>query len=234
MTPRDASRRSTLPTRARVAAPVAAARARTSDPAAALAARSPDAAPGRVSRRRPGRPDPASSTRCSRSCDRSRPRRASRRSASRPPQARRCGSRWAATCSSPSRRRRAGVGELDRPGRRGRHPAAGVRLGGRHGPADRDGAVRPRPRRSARCRWSPTWSTSPAGRRVLGSMVGLGVGIDYALFLVTRHREHLADGHDRRGVGRPGRGDRRPGRWSSPAAPSSSRSSAWPSPASRS
>ncbi len=28
----------------------------------------------------------------------------------------------------------------------------------------------------------------------MGSMIGLGVGIDYALFLVTRHREHLARG----------------------------------------
>ena len=34
----------------------------------------------------------------------------------------------------------------------------------------------------------PSWAAS------LGSMVGLGVGIDYALFLVTRHREYLARG----------------------------------------
>ncbi|MGB0100262.1 MAG: MMPL family transporter, partial [Nocardioides sp.] len=34
----------------------------------------------------------------------------------------------------------------------------------------------------------PTWAT------VLGSMVGLGVGIDYALFILTRHREHRAAG----------------------------------------
>ena len=34
----------------------------------------------------------------------------------------------------------------------------------------------------------PSWAPE------VGSMVGLGVGIDYALFLVTRHREHLADG----------------------------------------
>jgi RND superfamily putative drug exporter len=32
--------------------------------------------------------------------------------------------------------------------------------------------------------WSPT----------IGAMIGLGVGIDYSLFLVTRHREHLARG----------------------------------------
>ena len=36
----------------------------------------------------------------------------------------------------------------------------------------------------------PTWAP------VIGSMVGLGVGIDYALFLLTRHREHLAAGYD--------------------------------------
>ncbi len=34
----------------------------------------------------------------------------------------------------------------------------------------------------------PSWAPQMA------SMVGLGVGIDYALFLVTRHREHLARG----------------------------------------
>lgn len=34
----------------------------------------------------------------------------------------------------------------------------------------------------------------PAWAPVLGSMIGLGVGIDYALFLVTRHREHLSRG----------------------------------------
>jgi RND superfamily putative drug exporter len=34
----------------------------------------------------------------------------------------------------------------------------------------------------------PSWATQ------IGSMVGLGVGIDYALFLVTRHREFLARG----------------------------------------
>ena len=34
----------------------------------------------------------------------------------------------------------------------------------------------------------------PSWAPVLGSMVGLGVGIDYALFIVTRHREYLASG----------------------------------------
>ena len=34
----------------------------------------------------------------------------------------------------------------------------------------------------------------PSWAPVLGSMIGLGVGIDYALFVVTRHREYLARG----------------------------------------
>jgi len=40
----------------------------------------------------------------------------------------------------------------------------------------------------------PSWAT------VIGSMIGLGVGIDYALFVMTRYREHLADGHDVEGA----------------------------------
>ncbi len=36
----------------------------------------------------------------------------------------------------------------------------------------------------------PSWAPQ------MGSMIGLGVGIDYALFLVTRHREFLAKGMD--------------------------------------
>ncbi|MFE5489352.1 MMPL family transporter [Streptomyces virginiae] len=36
----------------------------------------------------------------------------------------------------------------------------------------------------------------PAFAPVLGSMVGLGVGIDYALFVLARHREYLACGLD--------------------------------------
>jgi len=34
----------------------------------------------------------------------------------------------------------------------------------------------------------------PAWAPEIGAMIGLGVGIDYALFLVTRHREHLDQG----------------------------------------
>ncbi|WP_426564355.1 MMPL family transporter [Angustibacter sp. McL0619] len=36
----------------------------------------------------------------------------------------------------------------------------------------------------------------PSYAPVLGAMVGLGVGIDYALFVVTRHREYLSNGAD--------------------------------------
>ncbi|WP_198676011.1 MMPL family transporter [Kribbella monticola] len=36
----------------------------------------------------------------------------------------------------------------------------------------------------------------PSWAPVIGSMVGLGVGIDYALFVVTRHREYLAQGNN--------------------------------------
>ena len=38
----------------------------------------------------------------------------------------------------------------------------------------------------------------PTVTRMLAIMIGLGVGIDYALFMVTRHREHLHDGMDPR------------------------------------
>jgi len=38
--------------------------------------------------------------------------------------------------------------------------------------------------------------TLPDFSTVLGVMIGLGVGIDYALFIVTRYRENLHKGHD--------------------------------------
>jgi uncharacterized membrane protein YdfJ with MMPL/SSD domain len=37
-------------------------------------------------------------------------------------------------------------------------------------------------------------ATIPSVAPTLATMIGLGVGIDYALFLVTRHRSHLQDG----------------------------------------
>jgi uncharacterized membrane protein YdfJ with MMPL/SSD domain len=49
----------------------------------------------------------------------------------------------------------------------------------------------------------------------LATMIGLGVGIDYALFLVTRHRDQMGGRRRAAGVDRPG--------WSRPpAAPSCS------------
>ena len=47
---------------------------------------------------------------------------------------------------------------------------------------------------------------------ILCAMIGLGVGIDYALFIVTRHRQHLHEGMTRRGRRRHRRRHRRPGR----------------------
>ena len=38
--------------------------------------------------------------------------------------------------------------------------------------------------------------TVPEAGNILGVMIGLGVGIDYALFIVTRYRENLHAGHD--------------------------------------
>ena len=35
---------------------------------------------------------------------------------------------------------------------------------------------------------------TPVTSTMIASMIGLGVGIDYALFVVTRHRQHLAEG----------------------------------------
>ena len=67
----------------------------------------------------------------------------------------------------------------------------------------------------------PAWAT------VIGAMVGLGVGIDYSLFVLTRFREHLAEGRsveDAVGLSLATAGARS----SSPAAPSSSPSSASP------
>ena len=56
-------------------------------------------------------------------------------------------------------------------------------------------------------------------------MLGLGVGIDYALFILARHRQNLAAGQCGPGRHRPRQRDRRVCRCSSPVSPSSSRSS---------
>ena len=41
-------------------------------------------------------------------------------------------------------------------------------------------------------------TTVPSTTRILGTMIGLGVGIDYSLFVVTRQRERLAADRGRR------------------------------------
>ena len=60
-----------------------------------------------------------------------------------------------------------------------------------------------RPRRVHRC--SRTCSMVPDWAPSLVTMIGIGVGIDYALFIVTRYRTALADGAGARGRGRHGR-----------------------------
>ena len=42
----------------------------------------------------------------------------------------------------------------------------------------------------------------PTVAPTLATMIGLGVGIDYALFIVTRHKLQLRDGMEMRGVDR--------------------------------
>ena len=59
---------------------------------------------------------------------------------------------------------------------------------------------------------SPRSMDVPEFSLILCAMIGLGVGIDYALFIVTRHRQHLHDGHERRGRRRHRQRHRRPGR----------------------
>ena len=75
------------------------------------------------------------------------------------------------------------------------HPPGGVRLGDRHGAAARHR------RCSASARGIGADHAGGARRRhpdrvapILAAMIGLGVGIDYALFIVTRHRERPAAG----------------------------------------
>jgi RND superfamily putative drug exporter len=44
------------------------------------------------------------------------------------------------------------------------------------------------------------FTSVPEVAPMLGMMIGLGVGIDYALFVVTRHRQHLHEGMDPHGA----------------------------------
>ena len=66
--------------------------------------------------------------------------------------------------------------------------------------------------------------TMPDFAPFLGVMIGLGVGIDYALFIVTRYRENLHHGHTPRRRPR-SRSTPPVGPSPSPASPSSSPSS---------
>ena len=60
---------------------------------------------------------------------------------------------------------------------------------------DRRGAGRHRRRLGHRHAPARTCSSMPDFAPFLGVMIGLGVGIDYALFIVTRYRENLHHGH---------------------------------------
>ena len=62
--------------------------------------------------------------------------------------------------------------------------------------------------------------TMPDFATTLGVMIGLGVGIDYALFIVTRYREQTHDGPHRPRVGRPSPSTPPVGPSPSPASPS--------------
>ena len=65
----------------------------------------------------------------------------------------------------------------------------------------------------------------PTSPRRSAVMIGLGVGIDYALFIVTRYRENLHNGPRHRGLDARSRWTPPGGPSSSPASPSSSRCS---------
>ena len=142
-----------------------------------------------------------------------RPSRSARRSTtpstSTSPTSTACGSSSAGR-SSPSSSRPSS--EVARPRLRHRHPDPRLRVGAGHGPADRrrprsasasaSALVDPAQQRRRACPTSPPF---------LGVMIGLGVGIDYALFIVTRYREQLHPGTRRAGRHRDRHRHRRPG-----------------------
>ena len=103
-----------------------------------------------------------------------------------------------------------GYGELIGVGRRPADPGARVRLRRR-----RRAARSPSPSpasasaAAASCCSPPPWTSAPP-RRWSPRMVGLGVGIDYALLIATRHAEYLQAGHPVADAAGPGRRHRRP------------------------
>ncbi len=126
---------------------------------------------------------------------RSTPSTSSKRPPRRPTQAGRASSRTAARSSTTSNQPTRGQRRPHRPARRGRDPAVRVRLGGRDGPSDPHRAVRARRRHLAHhvvAAVTDIGTLAPT----LATMIGLGVGIDYSLFIVTRYRENLAAGMD--------------------------------------
>ena len=111
----------------------------------------------------------------------------------------------------PLRRVRAARERDPRHHRRRHHPDPRLRLGAGHGPADRHRPVRPRHRLGARVAGSHV-ITMPDFTTAMVAMIGLGVGIDYALFIVTRYREGLRLGLDVEDSRRRGDGHQRAGR----------------------
>ena len=77
---------------------------------------------------------------------------------------------------------------------RDRHPAVRLRFGARRWAADHDGAVRHRHRHRAGA-LTANGLDMPDFTSQAVAMIGIGVGIDYALLIVTRYRQALRDGH---------------------------------------
>ena len=82
--------------------------------------------------------------------------------------------------------------------RRHHHHADRLRLGGRHGPADRSPPCSASASASRLVDFASHVFTVPTFGPELMAMIGLGVGIDYALFVVTRYRQGLFEGRDAR------------------------------------
>ena len=90
-----------------------------------------------------------------------------------------------------------GTGRADRHRGRTGHPGAGLRVGGRRGTAGRRRPDGLGVGSAGIALLAATTDVSTSAPTV-ATMVGLGVGIDYALLLVTRHVEYLRIGLDKR------------------------------------
>ena len=87
-----------------------------------------------------------------------------------------------------------GTAEADRHRRRAGDPGARVRFGGRRRPAARRRAGRPRRRHRRSITLLAAVTDISTTAPTIATMVGIGVGIDYALLLVTRYVEGLRRG----------------------------------------